>query len=639
MNRPILIPIPKKLEWQEGAFCFGDDTINICYDSLFDSEFKNEIRLIEEFTGKTVKLCQMSDAQVIFMVNTDFEEEEHQIEVTPNRITLIACRPVGVYRALTTLKQIYNQCGHISCLNIYDKPDICCRQAQFDFRFRVPKLEELKAYVQLLSDMKYNEYTLYFESLGFYYSNFPQFYDGQKVITAEEIRELDDFCKKRYIKLIPCQASFGHMSNWLRQEELKELGIPLEGGGSSLNPLDPRSIELVEKIYDCFLPHFSSDVVNICFDEVGELGTGKTEEAAKIHGRAKLFVDFLLKVNDLVTRKYGKKVMFWGDMLYKHPEMWEHVPEDSTVMLWGYNAYEKYFDKHAAEIDAHNRSFYVCCSTSNFSSFTGRTENALYNIKNAAYTINQYKNAKGILVTDWGEVGTPQFQPVSYFGFTVGACYGWNSEDSIASDYDSVYSKWGKMMDSNWANEFVAHIIQYEAIDYISKVIFKSSNCELGHILYRMGNYRYLEGENIGATTRAFEIFMGGFGADRINFPRELMKKISPSYYQSVVKYMEDIYAELEQAKGEDDSTRLAIEEMKCNIKMVVLMEKALIIQYYYLNNVVDNGLIDEAHRLAEEIHKLCDVFKNLWLKRNWPKGHEAACDKFIQIANAIKSL
>lgn len=640
MNRPILIPIPKKVTWKEGNYNFCGNTINLYFDSLFGAGFENEIRLIEEFTGKEVKMCQLSEAKVVFALNSDFEEEEYQIEVDENKITITACMPVGVYRALTTLKQIYNQCGGvISCLTICDKPDIKFRQAQFDFRHRVPKIEDIKAYVQLLSDMKYNEYALYFESLGFYYSNFPQFYDGSKVFTPEDVRELDEFCKERYVKLIPVQASFGHMKTWLEQEELKDLGISLEGGGGSLNPLDPRSLELVEKIYDSILPHFSSDVVNICFDEVVELGTGKTAEAAQKEGKAKLFVDFLLKVSDLATKKYGKKVMFWGDMLYKYPEMWELVPADSTVMLWGYNAYEKYFDKHAVEIDAYNKNFYVCCSTNNFASFTGKTENALYNIKHAAYIINQYKNAKGILVTDWGDAGNPQFQPISYFGYTVGACYGWNSDDTIASEYDAIYSKWGAAMDGNWVNEFVAHAIQYASIDYISKVIFKCSNCELGHLLYRMGNYRYLEGENIGATTRAFEIFMGGFGADKINFPRELMKKISPNYHRSVVKYMQDIHSELELAIGEDDDTRLAIEEMKCNVRMVILMEEALVIQYYYLNDSMDDNLIRKSHELADEIYKMNDVFKSLWLKRNWPKGHEVAYYKFNQMANILKSL
>lgn len=637
MNRPILVPIPKKVEWREGSFNFNGETINLYFDFLFADGFENEIRELEGFTGKYTKISQASDANVLFVKNAELEEEEYEIEVDEASVIITASQPVGVFRALTTLKQIYKQCGEFLCIKIYDKPDIKCRQAQFDFRHRIPKLQELKDYVQLLADMKYNEYLLYFESFGFYYGNFPQYYGNERVLMPMEIKELDEFCKERYIKLIPCQASFGHMANWLKHEDIKDLGIPEEGGGGDLNPLDPRSLELVEKIYDCILPYFSADVVHIGFDEVGGLGKGKTAGCGQ--SEDELFVNFLLKVYDLVTKKYGKKVMFWADMLYQYPQMWDLVPENSTVMLWGYNAYEKYFDKHAPEIDAHNRDFYVCCGTSNWCTFTGKTENALYNIKHAADTVNKHKNAKGILVTDWGDCGNPQFQPISYFGFVAGACYGWNSHNTIASEYDEVYSRWGRMMHDNWVDQMVAHSIQYTAIDYLDKVVFSCNNARLGDILYRMGNYRYIEGESIGNSTRVYELYMGGFDADSINFPRKLLKKISPKNYEHVIKYMVDICKELEAAVGEDDATKLAIEEMKCNVKMVIFMEKVLVIHHYYINDALTPDLIKQAHALADDINELKDEFKSLWLVRNHPKGHEVAYRHFERIAEALKTL
>ncbi len=640
MRKPILVPIPKKVEWKSGSYKFRGDIVSIYTDSFFKNDFKNEIRELSDFTGRKVEMSASSDSDIIFMKNSDFEDEEHRIEVSEDKICITAGKPMGVFRALTTLKQIYRQCGEILCVFVYDKPDIKIRQAQFDFRFRKPKLQELKNMVQLLSDMKYNEYILYFESFSFYYSNFPQFYNGERVLMPEEIKELDEFCNERYMKLIPFQASFGHMGNWLRKEELRDLGIPEDGGGNSLNPLDPRSIELVEKIYDCILPCFSSDYVIIGFDEVGELGTGKTKDAAEKAGVENLFLDFLLKVSALAKKKYNKKVIYAADMLYKYPHIWEKMPDDAITMIWGYNAYEKYYDKHSPEVDAQNKAFIINCGTSNWCSFTGRTENALYNIRNAAYIVNSFKNAVGIQVTDWGDAGNPQFQPISFFGFIVGACYGWNSDDTIASEYDDTYSKWEYMMDSNWTNEFVAHTFQYTAIDYLNYVIFNCKNKKLGDLLYRMGNYRYIEGENIGTTTRCYELYMAGnIGADRINFPRVLMKKIGPEYYRSVITYMEGILSELEEAIGEDELTCLAIEEMKCNVKMVILMEEALVFQYYYLNDSICDEHIEKAEKTADEILKMREEFKRLWLIRNYPAGHETAYDMFKKIADDLKTL
>ena len=639
MKKPILVPIPKKVEWKEGSFNFKGETIDLYFDFLFSASFENEIRELESFTGKYTKISQASDAIVLFVKNAELDEEEYEIEVDETSVIITASQPVGVFRALSTLKQIYKQCGEFLCLKIYDKPDIKCRQAQFDFRHRIPKLQELKDIVQTLADMKYNEYRLYFESFGFYYGNFPQYYGNERVLMPMEIKELDEFCRERYVKLVPFQACFGHMGKWLRHDDIKDFGIPEEGGGSSLNPLDPRSIELVEKIFDCFLPYFSSDKVHIGFDEVGELGQGKTKEVADVIGVDGLFVEFLNKVNDLVNNKYGKKVIFAADMLYSYPDIWDKVPQNAIVDLWGYNAYEKYYDKYAPLIDSHNKEFYISCGTFNWCTFTGGTENALYNIKHAAYTINNFKNATGIQVTDWGDCGNPQFQPISWFGFAVGACYGWNSHKTIATEYDDIYSKWGHIMGNNWVDQIVTHSIQYTVIDYLDNVMYKCKNARIGDILYRIGNYRYIEGENIGGSTRAYELYMRRFDADTINFPQELIKKIDPKYYESVIKYMADIYKEIEVAVGEDDATKLAIEEIKCNIKMVIYMEKALIIKHHYLNGTLNADLIKQAHQLADDINEMKQEFKSLWLVQNHPKGHEYAYNNFSNLAERLKTL
>lgn len=641
MNKPILVPIPKKIEWKEGTFNFKGETIDLYFDFLFADSFANEIRELEEFTDKKVRLVSSDEAEIVFVKEDGLDDEEHKIDVATDKITITASKPVGVFRAITTLKQIYKQCGEFLCLKIYDKPDMEMRQGQFDFRHRVPKLQELKNIVQFLADMKYNEYILYFESLGFYYSNFPQFYDDSKrVLMPEEVKELDEFCRERYVKLIPFQASFGHMGNWLAHEELKDLGIPEEGGGGSLNPLDPRSIELVEKIYDCFLPCFSSDYVIIGFDEVVELGLGKTKEAAEKVGIENLFLDFLLKVNELANKKYGKKVMYAADMLYKYPDIWEKMPQNAITLIWDYNAYGRYYDKQAPEVAAHNKDFIINSSTSNFCSFTGRTENALYNIKDATYIINKYKNARGMQVTDWGDCGHPQFDPISYFGYVVAACYCWNSDESVAVESE-YYSDWKTMMEeANWTNEFVDHTIQYTAIDYLNYVVFDCKNARLGDLLYRMGNYRYIEGENVGSSTRCYQLYMQGkLGGNGINISRQLLKKIPPEYYWDVITYMENIYAELEKAKGENDFTKLALEEMKCNTKMVILTEKALVLQYYYLNDSLTHEHILQADRLADEFCELSEQFKELWMYRNQPHGYEYACNKFTSLADSLKQL
>lgn len=77
------------------------------------------------------------------------------------------------------------------------------------------------------------------------------------------------------------------MDSWLQEPEYKHLaenfdGVKVQGGlhtssGTTLNPLDPNSLELVKKIFDNIVPYFESEYFNINLDEPYELGTGKTK--------------------------------------------------------------------------------------------------------------------------------------------------------------------------------------------------------------------------------------------------------------------------------------------------------------------------------------------------------------------------
>lgn len=637
MSNPILLPIPKKVRWKEGSFSFGKE-ISVYTDTAFSEDFVRVYKALTAFTEKDVKLVDADKADVLFLAKTEYGEEEHDILVETDKITIRASKSVGAFRAITTLKQIYRQLDKICCLEIYDKPDLANRATMHDFRGRIMTKQGLMELVDLLVDMKYNQLQLYFETFAFYYEGFPEIFDdGLPVLTPDDIRELDAYCIERYVELVPSQGSFGHLSTWLRRPEFKDLGIPEEGGGGSINPLDPRSMELVEKIYDCLIPCFSSDKVHICFDEVVELGTGKTAEAAAEHGKGKLFIDHFMKVYNLVTKKYGKKVMFWEDMMREFPELFDELPDDAMAMLWCYNAYDRLFDQYAPMLKEYGKKFYVCPGTGDWAAFTGRSECTLKNIQASAEVAVQYDNCEGMLLTSWGNYGGPYLEPIRYFGFAVAATYAWNGDPNVCREYDEDRSKF-KMADI-WVDSFITHTIHYNSIDYIGKVMLKCDNVNLGDVLYRMGMYRYLECEDVGDSTKATEIFASGFGGNGINMPRDVMKKINPVYFENAAEYMEKILRELDTAKTDDPATLLAIREMKCNTKMVIYMEYALYLQYYYLNDTMTAEHIEKAHAVADGIYEMVEEFKELWLKRNFEKQLDFPVKKFTDIADKLKSL
>ena len=151
-----------------------------------------------------------------------------------------------------------------------------------------------------------------------------------------EIKELNKYCMEHYIALVPNQNGFGHMGAWLSHSELSHLAITKDGKPSpTLNPLLPESLELLDKIYDGYFDSFSSDIVNIGMDEPFELGMSETKEECEKYGIGKVYTDYLNKVVNLISDKYGKTSMFWDDIVFKHPKQLDNIPKSAIVMEWG----------------------------------------------------------------------------------------------------------------------------------------------------------------------------------------------------------------------------------------------------------------------------------------------------------------
>ena len=193
-------------------------------------------------------------------------------------------------------------------------------------------------------------------------------------LTGEEIRELDVYCAMRGIELVPNQNCFGHLERRLTKPayshlaELPQGGAPLPWGGfkkdpTTLCPTDPASIEFVAGLLDELLPNFGSRLVNIGCDETFDLlGNGRSAAAVKEKGEGRADLDFLLKVADLV-RARGKRPMFWGDIILKHPELVGELPKDMIALDWGYEGNHPFMDE-AAKFHEAGLDFYVCPGTS-----------------------------------------------------------------------------------------------------------------------------------------------------------------------------------------------------------------------------------------------------------------------------------
>ena len=285
-------------------------------------------------------------------------------------------------------------------------------------RDRVPTLKTLREIVDLLARCRYNQFQLYTEHT-FAYAAHPEVWEEADPLTPAEIRKLDAYCQMQGIELVANQNTFGHMERWLTLPRYNPLAKFPNGGAvtpwgsvkkdpTTLDPANPQSIALVESLFDELLPNFSSPLVNIGCDETFEI-----EDAEE-------YLGFLLKVCDL-ARKHGKRPMFWGDIVLKHPELISRLPKDLIALDWGYEGNHP-FDRDCAAFRAAGLDFYVCPGTSSWRSLGGRVENMRENLE-AAERAGRLNGAKGYMVTDWGDYGHWQPLAASLPGLIMGGAF------------------------------------------------------------------------------------------------------------------------------------------------------------------------------------------------------------------------
>ncbi|MEI6972087.1 MAG: family 20 glycosylhydrolase, partial [bacterium] len=364
----------------------------------------------------------------------------YRIEIATSCIQLTGGDEAGLFYALQTLRQLITAAGLVLPeMVIEDHPDFAERGVMLDIsRCKVPTMEALSSYVDLFASLKYNQLQLYTEHTFAFAAHEAVWYDASPM-TAEQVLALDEYCRRRYIQLVPNFNSFGHAARWVR--EYPDLANCPHGAicpwgnyrtteGNSFKP-NAASLRFLDSLYAEFLPNFQSRMFNVGCDETWELGQGWSKPLCDKKGVTGVYVDFLKGIDRLV-QKHGRKTMFWGDIILREPEFIRNLPEDIIALNWGYEANHP-FDKEGANFSRSGVPFYVCPGTSSWNSLVGRTNNCIANLKSAA-TNGALHGAAGYLVTDWGDGGHHQYQPFSYPGYLAGACYSWCAATNLDSD-------------------------------------------------------------------------------------------------------------------------------------------------------------------------------------------------------------
>ncbi len=420
-------------------------------DLSSDNLYKHLVILCNQIKKHTKHKAQLSKTNlntnqlINFKIDTNIKISEYfKLTLSNKGFNIIASDEAGIFYASQIVLQILNNHNdNLYQTEIEDYPDLKHRGIMLDVsRDKVPKINTLKKLIDSLAIMRINQLQLYIEH-SFAFSQHQTVWLKSSPFTHQEIIELDIYCRERFITLVPNLNSFGHLERWLKHKKYAHLALQPSGFidpwqnyrpvGSTLKP-NQASLNFVDELYQEFLPNFTSTLFNVGCDETFEL---KSTEVYLKH----------LKGIYCLVKKHKKQMMFWGDIILKRPDLIKDIPKDCIALDWGYEA-QSPFNKTTATFKKSGINFYVCPGTSSWNSITGRSDNCIANIKNAAKNAIR-NNALGFLNTDWGDHGHHQNLPISYLGFTVGAGCSWclknNHKNNWAIIIDTIFYKNAKL--------------------------------------------------------------------------------------------------------------------------------------------------------------------------------------------------
>jgi hexosaminidase len=620
-----LLPIPRHVEYTGKMFQAPEKGLialsSLEPQALFATAcaLQKELRQVaglplDIVAGMSAPANQIAIALIV-LPGSISHEQGYNLTITHQRIDLVADTPRGLFYAIQTLRQLVQQTGAtLPTLRITDWPDFPNRGVMLDIsRDKVPDMKTLYGLVDLFACLKINQLQLYTEHT-FTYRNHPVVWAEASPMTGEEILALDDYCRERFIELVPNQNTFGHMRQWLIHDEYRHLAECPDGCDTrwghfdepfSLAPSEPGSLDLVYSLLDELLPHFRSKQVNVGGDEPVDLdmAQGRSGKMIKELGVERVYLDYLMKIYRAVKSR-GRTMQFWGDIIMEHPELTPELPRDLIALEWGYEA-DHHFDQHGAIFATSGIPFYTCPGTSSWRSLGGRTDNARENLRNAAFNGRKH-GAAGYLITDWGDDGHWQPLPVSYLGFTYGAALAWSYDDNVALNIP-------------------------EALDVH---VFRDSQRIVGKIIYDLGNVYQMPGILMHNSSALFNLLQ----ADQATI-HQYLQAISDlphlsRRFQATLEGINEIMKSLSLAEMQRTDARLIQSEFAWVADM---LRHACRRGQWAIGNELGENVSSLEKSLEEDARRLILEFRKVWHARNRPGGFIDSLKRMEKIREAYR--
>ena len=520
-------------------------------------------------------------------VDASLPAQGYELRIDRNGVDLTAADDAGRFYGEATLAQLVRLGdGTLPAGVVRDHPDLPVRGVMLDIsRDKVPTKARLEALVDRLASLKVNQVQLYSEHT-FAYRNHPDVHAQASPLDAEEIRRLDAFCRARYVELVPNQNCLGHMNRWVAHERYRPLAIAPDGFTDpygitrppmTIEPTDPRSLELIRELLAELLPLFTSRRVHVGLDEAWELPASRIDD----------FMGWVTTLRGLPELE-GHEMLMWGDMISGHPGLLSRLPSGVTVCEWGYDDWYP-FDERCAALAEVGVPFWVTPGTSSWMSILGRVTNARNTCRNAAEAARAHGGV-GYLNTDWGDLGHLQQPVVSEPGLAYGAAVSWCLDSNADIDLGAALS---------------AHV-------------FGDTTGALAEALLSLGDaHRLVSPQFPNMSTLVMNLYY-----PQLDVGRGLTKGLTAGELGQVQARLEQARASVGRSRPDRGDASTLRDEVAFSIDLVALLQRDAQAR---LEGDGSLASVSQAarDRLRSELDALVERYRRLWLANNRPGGLE----------------
>lgn len=336
------------------------------------------------------------------------QKEAYRLVITTKNARLYITHPWGAIAGKKTfqqLKALWN--GEIPSMEITDWPAYEWRGFLDDIsRGPIPNEKfRHRQYNELICNLKLN-FANYYTEHALYNPQYPD------IVPTDFNAEWS--YNQAWIRMANLQC-FAHFEKTLRipfYQNIMDTRYNVDPSKETTYTFLRNQIRNTLKAYYHGTPFF-----NINCDETEALGSGRARKYVDEIGADEAYCRHINRVYDLIQEcaselriEEAPKVLMWGDIVGKNPEMLKKLPKEMQYIIWSYVAKESYADMIAPFKEIHDRqgnNFWVAPGVSHWSSIP-QVRNYMQNI--AYLARDGYRaGASGLMNTAWDDSGESLF--------------------------------------------------------------------------------------------------------------------------------------------------------------------------------------------------------------------------------------